>query len=56
MELSSHWTDFYEIWYLRIILKSVEIIQFSLTSDKNNGYFTWRIMYIYDNISLNHLE
>jgi hypothetical protein len=25
----------------------------SLKSEKNNGYFTWRPMYIYDNISLN---
>jgi hypothetical protein len=27
--------------------------QFPLKSDKNNGYFTWRLTYIYDNISLN---
>jgi hypothetical protein len=33
--------------------KSVEKIQVSLKSDKNKGYFTWRPMYIYDNISLN---
>jgi len=31
----------------------VEKIQVSLKSDKNNGYFTLRPMYIYDNISLN---
>jgi len=36
----SNWTDFQEIWYLRIFRKSVEKIQFSLKSDKNNGHFT----------------
>ena len=30
-----------------------EKIQVSLQSDKNNRYFTWTPMYIYDNISLN---
>jgi hypothetical protein len=50
--LGSHWTDFHKIWYLSIFRKFVEIIQVSLKSDKNNGYFTWRPMYIYDNISL----
>jgi hypothetical protein len=38
---------------LSIFRKSVEKIQVSLKSDKNNGYFTWRPMYIYDYISLN---
>jgi len=33
--------------------KSVEKIQISLKSDKNNGYFTWRPIYIFDQISLN---
>jgi hypothetical protein len=32
--------------------KSVTKIQVSLKSYKNIGYFTWRSMYIYDNISL----
>jgi len=32
--------------------KSVEIIQVSLKSDNNNGYFTWRPVCIYDHISL----
>jgi len=27
-------------------------IRVSLTSDKNNGYFTWRYIYIFDHISL----
>jgi len=32
--------------------KFVEKIQVSLKSDKNNGYFTWRPIYIFDHISL----
>jgi hypothetical protein len=35
--LHSHWTDFYEIWYLNIFKKIVKKIHIS---DKNNGYFT----------------
>jgi len=31
---------FNEIWYLSIFVQSFEKIQFSLNSDKNNGYFT----------------
>jgi hypothetical protein len=45
--------NFDEILYLCIFLKSVEKIQASLRANKNNGYFTWRPMYIYDNILLN---
>jgi predicted glycosyl hydrolase (DUF1957 family) len=51
-QLDSHWTDFREIWYLRIFRNSVEKIQVSLKSDNNNGYFTPRPVYIYDYISL----
>jgi hypothetical protein len=32
--------------------RSVEKIQFELKYDNNIGYFTWRRMYIYDNMSL----
>jgi len=32
---------------------SVEKIQVSLKSEKNNRYFTRRPMYIYDNVALN---
>jgi hypothetical protein len=35
----SHWTDFHKIWYL-IFWKSVEKIQVSLKSGKNNVYFS----------------
>jgi hypothetical protein len=35
--LGSHWTDFHDIWCLGIFLwKSIEKIQISLKSDKNN--------------------
>jgi len=45
------WTDFQEIWYLKIFQKSIQKIQVLLISDKNIGYFTWRTIYIYDNTS-----
>ena len=51
-QLGCHWTDFHEISYLKIFRKSVEEIQVSLKSEKNNGYFTWRSMYNVDHISL----
>ena len=37
----SHWTDFHEILYLSF-RKSVQKLQVTLKSNKNNGYFTWR--------------
>jgi len=37
---------------LRIFRKYAQEIQVSLKSDKNNGYFTWRPIYIYDHISV----
>jgi hypothetical protein len=42
----SYWTEVREIWYLNIFRKSVEKIQYSLKSDTDNRYFTWRPMYI----------
>jgi hypothetical protein len=36
-QLRCHWKFFHEILYLRTSLKSVEKIQVSLKSDKNNG-------------------
>jgi len=47
----SHWSDFHEILYLRIIKKSAGEILASLKWDKNNAYLTWRRVYVY--ISLN---
>jgi hypothetical protein len=46
-KLGSHWTNFKEIWYLRIFLKSVEKIEVSLKWDKIKGYFTWRPIYLF---------
>jgi hypothetical protein len=37
-QLSSHLTDFHEIWYLSIFRKYVEKFQLSLKSDKRKGY------------------
>ena len=54
-QLASHWTDYREIWYLRICQNSVQIIQVSLKSDKNSGYVKWRpmcFMVIYPSLSL----
>jgi len=51
-QLGSMWMDFQEVWFLSIFLKSFEEIQVSVKSDKNNGYFTWSLIYIYDHISL----
>jgi hypothetical protein len=51
-QLGSNWMDFHEIWYLSIIRIYVEKIQVSLKSDKNNGHFAWRYMYISDFFSL----
>jgi hypothetical protein len=53
-QLGSHWTDFHEVWYLSILRKSVEKIQFSVMYVKHNGNFMWRRTYICDNISLNY--
>ena len=57
-QLGSHWTNFHEIWYMRIFRKSVMEIQVSLESDENDGYgyFTWRPVYIHDHISQSFSE
>jgi hypothetical protein len=52
-KLDSHETEFREFSYFNIFLKYVTETQISLKSDMNNLYFTWRPMYVYDNISLN---
>ena len=46
-ELGSHWTDTNEILYLMLLRKSVEKIQDSLKSDKNNGDFTCIPMHMF---------
>jgi hypothetical protein len=39
-QFGPHWTDFYKTWHLNFLRQSVENIQFSLKSDKNNGHFS----------------
>jgi len=51
-KLCSHWKGFHRNWCLSIFRKSVEEIQFSLKSNKNKKYFTWRLKDIYGNILL----
>jgi len=51
-KLNSHYTHFYEIWYLNVFRKAVEKIQVLLKSDKNNRYFIWRPVYLYEEISI----
>jgi hypothetical protein len=51
-QLGSHWTDCHEIWYFSISRKFVEKNQVSLKSDKNDGYFTWKPIDIFNHISL----
>jgi len=51
-QLTSHWTDFHEIWCFNTFRKSVKKIQVSLKSDKNNGYFTWKPIFVFDHITL----
>ena len=51
-QVGSHWADIHEIWRLNIFWKSVKKIQVSLKSDKNNRYFAWRVIYIFDFIML----
>jgi len=53
-ELGSHWKDFYRILYLRGFRKGAEKIPVVLKSDKSNGYFILRPIYIYGNIFLNN--
>ena len=52
-QLGSHCKDFNYVWNLRIFLKFVYKIQFGLNCEKSSKYFTWRSLYIYDDIWLN---
>jgi len=45
-QLGFHWRDFQGICYWSIFLKYVGKIQFSLQSEKNNGYFARRPTHI----------
>jgi hypothetical protein len=46
-QLGYYCLDFHGIWYFNIFRKSVKKIKFTLKSDKNKGYLTWRLLYIY---------
>jgi hypothetical protein len=50
---SFNWTYFHEIWYLSIFRKSVQKIEVSLKTDKNNIYFAWKDFKCIYNISQN---
>jgi len=51
-QLGSNWTDFHDTWYSSTFRQSVVKLQVSSKSDKNGGYFTWRSIYIFDDIAL----
>ena len=51
-QLGYQWTDFHEIRCLSMFRNNVAKIQVSLKSEKNNGYFTWRQIDIFDRISI----
>jgi len=52
-KLGFPWTDFLKFYILVFYEKSIKNFQDSLIYDKNIRYFTWRPMYIFNNISLN---
>ena len=45
--LGSQWTDFRDILYLSVFLKSPEKIHVPPKFDKKNGYCTWSLLLIY---------
>jgi hypothetical protein len=51
-QLDPKWTNFHEIWYLKVFRKSLEKIRLPIRTDKNNGCFAWRPMQLCDRISL----
>ena len=51
--LGSCWKDFHENYIWEFFENLSKKIQVSLSSDNNNRYFTWWLMYFYGNISLN---
>ena len=51
-QLSPYLTEFYEIWYSSIFQKLTKKIQVSVKSEKNDGHYTWKPIYIFDHISL----
>ena len=53
-KFGSHIAGFNEVWHFSIFRKSIERTQVAKKQGgKNNRYFVWRPMYIYDNFSWN---
>ena len=46
-QLGSHWIDFHEIWYLSFFEYLSGNFTSFVKSDKNNGYFTGRPIYVF---------
>jgi len=44
--LGSHWTDFREIWYFKLLLRSAFKFPNLVKSRQNIGHFTWRLTFI----------
>jgi hypothetical protein len=42
----SYWTDFHDIWYAKLVWRSVESLQIWLKSGRRVGHFTWRPQYV----------
>jgi len=53
-QLGSHFKNFPKFWYLSFLQKSFDKINVSLKSNKSNGYFISRCVYICDRISPNY--
>ena len=47
------WRIFMKNWYLNVFKNPDKKIQISLKLDKDNGYLTWGLTYIFDQILLN---
>jgi hypothetical protein len=55
-QLESHWTDFNKILNTIIFWKNKMKPQDSLNSDKNKGYFTWRLQDVFHHTSLSFFK
>ena len=46
-QFCSHWSDFRDVWFWRLLLKCVEKIKICLKSDKKITHFTWSSKYVF---------
>jgi hypothetical protein len=51
-QLGSQWKDFHPMWYSSAFPKFDNNIQLLLKSDQKSSYFTWSLLYVYNNTSL----